>query len=48
MSPANVDYLKTNNPQINPLIIEENPNSIDISKIIHKKTDCKESFKKRI
>tara|TARA_Y100000816_G_scaffold292570_1_gene288714 strand:+ start:5239 stop:6471 length:1233 start_codon:yes stop_codon:yes gene_type:complete len=42
MSPANVDYLKTNNPQINPLIIEENPNSIDISKIIHKKTDCKE------
>lgn len=42
MSPANVDYLKTNNPQINPLIIEENPNSIDISKIIYKKTDCKE------
>ena len=40
MSPANVDYLKTHNPQINPSIIEENPNSIDISKIMHKKIDC--------
>ena len=42
MSPANVDYLKTNNPQINPSIIEENPNSVDISKIMHKNTDCVE------
>jgi hypothetical protein len=30
MSPANVDYLRKNNPQINPVIIEENPNSVDI------------------
>ena len=40
MSPANVDYLKKNNPQINPSIIEENPNSIEISKLINTDSDC--------
>ena len=39
MSPANVDYLKKNNPQINPSIIEENPNSHEISKIKDKDID---------
>lgn len=29
MSPANVDYIRKNNPEINPGIIEVNPNSIE-------------------
>ena len=33
MSPANVDYLKKHNPQIDPQIVEVNPNSIEPSYI---------------
>ena len=34
MSPANVEYLKKNNPQINPSVIEVNPNSHEFRKIL--------------
>ena len=30
MSPANVEYLRKHNPEINPLIIEVNPNSVEL------------------
>jgi glycosyltransferase involved in cell wall biosynthesis len=31
LSPANVDYLVKHNPEINPITVEENPNSIELT-----------------
>ena len=46
MSPANIDYIKRNNPQLDPAIIEENPNSIEIVEITRTDSYRKDIFKK--
>ena len=46
MSPANINYIKRNNPQLDPAIIEENPNSIEIVEITRTDSYRKDIFKK--
>ena len=48
MSPANVDFILKNNPEINPEIVEVNPNSIDpLDSLINHEhiTEIKEKYK---